>query len=331
MSRSRHLTRPRQRLTALLGAVLVAMLAAAPVAAAPQTKTINLTYQGDSTPAYSFDVNGVCDACIPDAIKIVMGSGSWAYGATTTATIDDLHWEAGTQTNQHYDDALLRQGQTLDLHDILTPQGGVIVATGTIKGSAGLLNDPTGGTNWGSSGSSDNIDKTATWTATGCSMPLPGDSPLLCVSNTQDMEVASKTLAASLFGSVDIVLSIQLRLEFRISSDGTIEARKVTFVGGSGSLDRTLTFIGSSPSDLADGFFLPCTQPAGSDVIYHLAGNAYDPTTAMAGRGTLHAGAVVNPLLLPKFEFFGGDLTSINAPTHDAGLSLTGDAGQVTL
>ena len=307
MSRSRHLTRTRQRLTALLGAVLVAVLAAAPVAAAPQTKTINLNYQGDSTPAYSFDVNGVCDACIPDSLKVFLGSGSWAYGATTTATIDDLHWVAGTQTNQHYDDALLRQGQTLDLHDVLTPQGGTIVATGTIKGSAGLLNDPAGGTNWGSSGGSDNIDKTATWTATGCAMPLPGDSPLGCISDTQDMQVASKTVAASFFGSVKMVLSIQLRLEFTISSDGTIEARKVTFVGGSGSLDRTLTFLGSSPSDVADAFFLPCTQPAGSDVVYHLVGNAYAPTTAVAGRGALHAGAVVSPLLLPDFELFGGD------------------------
>jgi len=215
------------------------MIAAAPVAAAPQAKTINLTYQGDSTPAYSFDVNGVCDACIPDGFKIVLGSGSWAYGATTTATIDNLHWLAGNQTNQHYDDALLRQGQTIDLHDILTPQGGTITATGTIKGSAGLLNDPTGGSNWGPSGGSDDIDRAATWTATGCSMPLPGDSPLLCVSNTQDMEVASKTVGASLIGSLDIVLSIQLRLEFKISSDGTIEARKVTFVGGSGSTVQT--------------------------------------------------------------------------------------------
>jgi hypothetical protein len=307
------------------------MIAAAPVAAAPQAKTINLTYQGDSTPAYSFDVNGVCDACIPDSLKVFLGSGSWAYGATTTATIDDLHWEAGTQTNQHYDDALLRQGQTLDLHDILTPQGGTIVATGTIKGSAGLVNDPTGGHNWGPSGGSDDIDKAATWTATGCAMPLPGDSPLGCISDTQDMQVASKTVAASFFGSVKMVLSIQLRLEFTISSDGTIEARKVTFVGGSGSLDRTLTFLGASPSDLADSIFLPCTQPAGSDVVYHLAGNAYAPTTAVAGRGALHAGAVVSPLLLPDFELFGGDISSINAPTHDAGLSLTGDAGQVTL
>ena len=162
MSRPRHQIRPLRRLTALLGAALIAMIAAAPVAAAPQAKTINLTYQGDSTPAYSFDVNGVCDACIPDGFKIVLGSGSWAYGATTTATIDDLHWVAGSQTNQHYDDALLRQGQTLDLHDILTPQGGVIVATGTVKGSAGLLNDPTGGSNWGPSGGSDDIDKAAT-------------------------------------------------------------------------------------------------------------------------------------------------------------------------
>ena len=331
MSRPRHQIRPLRRLTALLGAVLIAMIAAAPVAAAPQAKTINLTYQGDSTPAYSFDVNGVCDACIPDGFKIVLGSGSWAYGATTTATIDDLHWVAGTQTNQHYDDALLRQGQTLDLHDILTPQGGVIVATGTVKGSAGLLNDPTGGSNWGPSGGSDDIDKAATWTATGCSMPLPGNSPLLCVSNTQDMEVASKTVGASLIGSLDIVLSIQLRLEFSISSDGTIEARKVTFVGGSGSIDRTLTFLGSSPSDVADPIFLPCTQPSGSDVIYHLAGNAYTPTTAMAGRGALHAAAVVNPIIGPKFEVFGDDLTSISAASHDAGLSLTGDAGQVTL
>ena len=187
---------PRQRLVAIAGALLLTIAVAAPAAAAPQTRSIALTYQGDASPDYGFAVNGVCDACIPDSFRLFLGGGSWAYGATTTGHVDSLHWQATTSTALNYDDALLRQGQTLGLSDVLTPSGGTIVATGSVTGSVGLLNDPTGGTNFGPSGASDDVDKNATWTITGCAMPLPGDSPRTCVSDTRTSSSVRKRLPA---------------------------------------------------------------------------------------------------------------------------------------
>ncbi len=322
----------RQRMAALAGALLIAVSTAGTAAAAAQTRTIGLTYAGDSVPAYAFEVKGYCDACIPDAFRIILGPGSWAYGAATTATVDDIHWDAGTSTAVLYDDALLRQGQTLGLSDVLTTTGGTIVAHGTIKGAAGLINDPTGGSNFGPSGTSQNIDKTATWTIAGCSMPLPGESPRTCVSDTQDMELASRVIASNLVATLKAVLSVQLRLEIQVGSDGIIVARGLTVVGGSGSQDRTMTFVGSSPSTLADPISLSCTQPSGSDVAYGLTAQSYAPVTDIAGRGALHAEAVLVPFLVgPDIPVFGDDIASITAPSSSFGITLDGNGGSTTL
>lgn len=319
-----------RQLAALVGSALLALGSVGSAAAATQMRTIPLAYQGETSSAYSFDVSGVCDTCIPDAFQVILGAGSWAYGATATGRVSHVSWQATTSTQLGFDDVGLRQGRTLGLSDVLTPNGGTIVATGTVKGSAGLLNDPTGGSNFGASGASDDIDKGATWTAS-CAMPLPGDSPRLCVSNTQDMELVSTTVAGALLGRLDIVLSIQIRLEFTLSSDGIIATRALTFGGGSGSLDRPLTFIGSTPSTLADPIALPCTQPAGSEIVYGLAAQPYASTGSMAGRGTLHAAAVIVPIIGPDLPVVGVDIRSITAAGHDLSVSLTGDAGSAIL
>ncbi|MBA2720347.1 MAG: PKD domain-containing protein [Chloroflexi bacterium] len=326
MSRNRL----RQRLAVLVGSAILMLGTVGSAAAAPQTRTIGLAYEGETTTDYSFDVSGVCDTCIPDAFKVLLGAGSWAYGATATGHVNHVSWQATTSTELGFDDVGLRQGRTLGLSDVLTPNGGTIVATGKIEGSAGLLNDPTGGTNFGQSGVSDDIDKGATWTAA-CAMPLPGDSPRTCVSNTQEIELAAKTVAGALLGRLDIVLSIHIRLEFTLSSDGIIAARALTFTGGSGSLNRILTFTGSTPSTLADPVALPCTQPAGSEIVYGVAAQPYPSTGSMAGRGTLHAAAVIVPIVGPDIPVVGANITTITAPGHDLAVTLTGNAGSATL
>jgi len=322
---------PRQRFIALAGALLLTIGAAAPTSAAPQTRSIDLAYEGDATPAYSFDINGVCDSCIPDTFRVFLGAGSWAYGATTTGRVDSLRWQATTSTALRYDDALLRQGQTLGMSDVLTPSGGTIVATGSVQGSVGLLNDPAGGTNFGPSGASDDVDKAATWTITGCAMPLPGDSPRTCVSNTQDIELGSKTVAGGVLGSLKIVLSVKLRLVVQVASDGIIVARGLSVVGGSGSLDRTLTFLGSTPSTLADPVALSCTLPSGNDVVYAFDAQTYEPTATVAGRGELHAAAVISFPLDVEVEVFGGTIQTVSAATHEFDISLAGSGGSATL
>ncbi|HEX2754090.1 MAG TPA: PKD domain-containing protein [Candidatus Limnocylindrales bacterium] len=325
--------RLRQRLAVLAGGMLLVLGSVGSATAAPQTRTIGLAYQGETTSdlGYDFDVSGVCDDCVPGVFETLLGGGRWAYGATATGRVNHVAWQAATSTALNYDDALLRQGQTLGLSDVLTPTGGAIVATGKIEGSAGLLVDPTGGTNFGPSGASDDIDKNATWTAS-CAMPLPGDGARLCVSDTQDIQLASRAVAGTvLTGTLNLVLSIQLRLEFTVSSDGIIATRAVTFTGGSGSLNRSLAFVGATPSTLADPIALSCTQPSGADVVYSLQADPYAPTTNVAGRGTLHAAAAIKFPLLDPIEVVGSDITSITAPTHAVPLALTGNAGSATL
>ena len=203
---------------------------------------------------------------------------------------------------------------------MLTPQTGTIVATGSVKGSGGLLNDPSGGSNFQASGGSTNIDASATWTATGCTVPLPSQAPTTCTSDTQDLQLLSKTVASVEVGDVNVVIRVRLSLTFVIDSDGTILARSVTFNGVPGSLDRTLTF--TSPS-LADPIALSCAVPASTEVLYSLNGNDTTPST-VAGNGAIRAEAVFSPVLLPDVDVFGGDIASISAPPVPAGLSLTG-------
>ena len=320
----------RRRVAVLIGSIGLVLASVAPAAAAAQTRSVGIVYHGATDTSYSFDVSGTCDTCIPDLFGALIGPGSWAYGATATGIVDHVDWQAATATDLRFDDALLRQGQTLDLNDKLIPTVGTITATGSVQGAAGLLNDPTGGTNFGASGSSDNINHAATWTAA-CAMPLPGDSPRTCVSGTQDIPLAEKTVAGALIGSLKIVLSVQLRLEFTIDSDGIVAARAVTVTGGSGSLDRTITFVGSTPSTVADPVALSCTQPAGSDVVYSMSGQAYAPTSSLAGRGTLHAAAVISPIIGPDVEVVGANIKTITAAPSGVAISLAGGNGSATL
>jgi len=336
------MTRPRirQRIATLAAALVLTLTVAAPAVAAPQTRSIDLSYQGTATPNYTFDVAGYCDPCIPDSFGPVLGGGgAWAYGFKGTAVVDRLHWDATTSTAIGFDDSLLRQGQTLDVKDVLTPNGGTIVATGSITGSAGLLNRPPGATEFTDPDGTATAHG-ATWTFTGCAMPLPGDSPRTCSSNTQDIELGSQTIAGNLLGELRVKLSVRLHLVVEITSTGIVTARSVTFVGGSaGALNRDLTFVGSTPSTVNDPIALPCTQPAGSDITYGLGADDYNAThTTLAGRGALHAAAVITPLpilpgdLLDDIEVFGDDLNAIGAtPLFGMGLILTGSAGSATL
>jgi hypothetical protein len=324
----RRLKAARRLAVAVIGAALMAGLLSGPIAAASQTRTTTLHDTGSSSPAYTFDVGGVCDQCVPDVAKVVLGSGSWAYGATGSATVDHLTWTPSDSVAAQFDDNNLRQGRSLDLTDSLSHAGGKIVATGTISGAAGLLNDPAGGADWQASGGSTDINASATWTATNCVLPLPSEGTATCTSDTQDIQLLSQTVASLEVGDLNIVLSVKLSLTFTIDSAGTVVVRSLTFDGVPGSLDRTMTF--ADPT-LADPIAMPCTVPAGTEVDYALHANDTTPTTTVTGAGTLHAEAVFDPPILPSFGVFGGDIKTIAAPSHDAGLSLTGDTATQVL
>ncbi|MGH2464192.1 MAG: hypothetical protein ACRDGI_01920, partial [Candidatus Limnocylindrales bacterium] len=166
--------RPR-KLVAGLGGLAALLLAVSPVLAAPLTQSTTLTFAGSTNPSATYNLTGTCDGCIPDGLaQFFTGDpGSFAFGATASTTVSHLDWTNTAGVDVNYDDSGLRQGQTLGLSDVLTAGIGHIHATGTIGGSYGLYNDPSGGTDFTPYGGQSGISKAATWDFN-CTIPLPG-------------------------------------------------------------------------------------------------------------------------------------------------------------
>ena len=247
---------PRRALGVALTLITSLLLAASPVMAASQTQSTTLTFSGSANPAITYSVTGVCDACVPDAAGVLFtsGSGSFGFGSTVNTTVSHIDWTNTAGVAVNYDDALLRQGQTLAFSDVLTTNVGHVHATGSIGGSYGLYNDASGGTNFIPYGSQKGIAKAATWDFN-CTIPLPGESPRACSSGSQSFDIDSFTLFVAPFVdpiSFDIEFKVAISLDLAVSSDGVISLRKVDVTGGNGPQSAPLSFAGSSPSTFTD-------------------------------------------------------------------------------
>ena len=254
------------------------LLGASPVFAASQVKSTTLTFTGSANPAVSYTVQNTCDTCIPDdlAAAFTLQGGSFAFGATAVTTVDHIDWTDAAGVDMNFDDALLRQGQTVGLSDVLTTHVGTVHATGSIGGSYGLYRDPTGGTDFAPDGTLKDINKAATWDFS-CTIPLPGESPRSCSSGSQTFDIDSYTIFVVPFIdpiSVKIDFKVAISLDLSVSSDGVMTLRQIEVTGGSGPASAPLTWLGSSPSTVADSSHLSCTDPAGNDVAYRLTGNS---------------------------------------------------------
>ena len=295
------------------------LLGASPVFAASQVKSTTLTFAGSADPGVSYTVENACDLCVPDdGGTLVTGQGgSFAFGAKATTTVDHIGWIDTAGVDMNFDDALLRQGQTVGLSDVLTTHVGTVHATGSISGSYGLYRDPTGGLNFTPDGGQQTISKAATWDFS-CTIPLPGESPRACSSGSQTFDIDSFTIFTIPFvDPVDIKIDfkVAISLDLSVSSDGVMTVRQIEVTGGSGPVSAPLAWVGSSPSTVADSSHFSCTDPAGNDVAYRLTGNASSPTDSLAGTTALVAEVVASPKIGPDVDLFS--LGSFGSKTND--------------
>lgn len=313
--------RHRRPTTAFVLVTILAtlLLGASPVLAASQTQSMSLSFTGSTNPSITYSVTNTCDACIPDdyAHLFYGDPGAFAFGATVNTTVANLDWANAAAVDVQYDDALLRQGQTVALSDVLTTGVGHVHATGTIGGTYGLYNDPSGGPNVIPYGTQHGISKTATWDFN-CTIPLPGESPRSCSSGSQTFDIDSFTVFVVPFIdpiSVDIAFSVAISLDLQVSSTGVMTVSRVEITGGSGPSTTPLTWVGSSPSTVADTQHFSCTDPADGSIAYRLTGNSYSPTDSLASTTALVAKVVASPLVGPNFDIFS--LGTFGSQTND--------------
>lgn len=331
------MTRPRPRsvLIAFLSLVMSVTVGTATTLAANQTKTASLTYSGSTNPGVSYTVTGACDACIPDALAQTFTgeNGSFAFGAQVTTTVGALAWTSPATVGISYDDALLRQGQTLALSDVLTPGAGMVHASGHLSGTYGIYRDPAGGQNFQPTSSTSGVEKDVAWNFA-CALPLPGDSPRDCSSGAQTFDVADYTVfSVAGVADVNVVFKIAVSLDLTVSSAGVLTVRTLSVTGGGAPDSTSLTWLGSSPSTVADSAHLACTQPAGSEVGYALTANAaVGPAEGLGTTTALTASAVLSPIIGPNVALFDlGTFGSASTPSADISFSMTAPDASVSL
>ncbi|MGZ8437158.1 MAG: PKD domain-containing protein [Candidatus Limnocylindrales bacterium] len=330
--------RHRRPTTAVVIVSLLAtlVLGVAPVLAAAQTQSTTLTFGGSADPSISYTVQGTCDDCIPDdlAQAFTGDPGSFAFGAAATTLVSHIDWTNAAGVDVNYDDALLRQGGTLGLSDVLTTGVGHVHASGSISGSYGLYNDASGGTDFTPYGGQHGISKSATWDFN-CTIPLPGESPRSCTSGSQTFDIDSFTIFVVPFLdpiSVKVDFQVAISLNLDVSSDGVLTVRQIEVLGGSGPSEANLTWLGSSPSTVGDSQKLSCTEPAGNPVAYRFTANGYAPTNSLAGTTALVAEVIGSPAVGPDFDITSlGTFASITSDPADVSFDMTAPTQEVTL
>jgi hypothetical protein len=331
--------RHRRPTTAFILVTVLAtlLLGASPVFAASQTQSTTLTFAGSTDPGFSYAVENTCDTCIPDDLASLFTGqdGSFAFGAKAITNVDHIGWTDTAGVDMNFDDALLRQGQTVGLSDVLTTHVGTVHVTGSIGGSYGLYRDPSGGLNFTQDGDQQTISKAATWDFS-CTIPLPGESPRACSSGSQTFDIDSFTIFVVPIPadpvSINIDFKVAISLDLDVSSDGVMTVRQVEVTGGNGPSSAPLTWLGSSPSTVADSQHLSCTDPAGDDVTYRLTENGSSPTDSLAGTTDLVAKVVASPKFTPDFDIFSlGSFASKTSDPKDVSFDMSAPDASVTL
>jgi PKD repeat protein len=328
----------RSRVSAALAAGLIsAALVVAPVAAATQTRTITQSFSGSTNPGVHFDVLGVCDACVDDAIANLFNStsGAWGFGADASASVTSLSYSSSTSTAVTYDDTLLRQGQTLAASDVLTTSGGTITAKGTFTGHYGFYHDA--GSGFLPDGTLSAFSKPFTLTIP-CSMPLPGDAPASCTSGLVSQDIFSQDVFDIITEYIKIDFSVGFRLNATLSNAGVMTVRQATVTGGGSTQTAPLAFGGTSPSTVPDSFHLSCSEPAGNDVSYGFTNAAYGGSTSLGSDIEIDVSAKVWQRDIPPLPdfvlatlFSGPIVPPVVTPSAGVTMPITGTDASVTL
>ena len=271
----RHTAFGRFRSLVVVG-VLTALAILGGASAATQTKSQTVDFNGsalknivDTGDPLSGGI--FCDGCIPDDVMNFFGyGGEWALGAQLTGGVK-VDWKNPVKYDLTYSDSLVRQGETVDMSNVIGTQGGEVTASVVLHGSAAYYRKTDENPVWHVGDFVLNETKTIPVGTFNCTIPLPGESPRPC-------EAFEKTVELFCFPVfvVDICLKGRLTIKFTSSGTPITSLRFATTAGdNSGGLQAPLSFTPTSPVTLADPFKVPCTEPAGNDFFYKLTSNAY--------------------------------------------------------
>jgi hypothetical protein len=245
----------------------------------------------------------ICDECIPDALSPL--DGATGIGARLQGGLE-IEWVNPVKVDMTYTDSLVRQGETLDMKDVVGTQTGKVKVSAFVSGFIGIYQrDPDeAGVPWLLNETLLNENKTIEIGTFDCTIPLPGESPRRC-----DIGEKEQTIFTLSFYEV-ISLDVNIKGELFFDADGTpiTSLRILTTSGGNtGGLQKDLSFAPTSPVTLDDPMQVPCTEPAGNDVFYKLTANRYTASTKFTAK--------VSIVLVP--EAVGFDLASFTLFSHE--------------
>lgn len=206
-----------------------------------------------------------CDTCIP---------GDSGLGTRIDVNIS-ADWSPTATVAHSYTPALVRQGETLDLTNTLTPGSGPLTVHYGISGDAGVFNFTGSGAQFPAAGSASSVATFALSdiaTST-CALKLDGDGSYDCSATK------TYTLYEATFLGNGYKITLPITTHLTITPDGVISVRSVV-VGTSPVLGPDLlAFHGPSPAVVPDNFQVPCTAPAGSNLRYDLASSSTNPVS----------------------------------------------------
>jgi PKD repeat protein len=311
---------PRRIRWLLVAAFATAAVIVSGAGAATQTKSETVDFTGsalnnliDTGEPLSGGI--FCDGCLPDDVMNFFGyGGEWALGGRVTGGVK-VDWKNPVKYDVSYTDSLVRQGETLDMKDVVATQGGEVTASVVLHGDIAYYRKTDENPEWHVGDYVVNETKTIPIGTFDCTIPLPGDGRRPC-------EAFQKTVELWCFPVfvVDVCLKGRLTINFDAAGTPIASLRVATTAGDdSGGLDAPLSFAPTSPVTLEDHFSVPCTEPAGMDFFYKLTNNAY---TALDPRFTANV-ALLAGIVVPDPFPNPDDLTLWESP--DFGLLHFGD------
>ena len=277
----------RTRCTSILALLVAVVLASmqfplAPAAATTQSQSVPLSFSGNRDDIALIDSTKVCDECAPDDLDFL--AGATGYGGHIGVFLD-VAYDAGASLGVSYDDALLEEGQTLDVTNTLVPLPGTLQATARYEADYGFFQDADGiapgeAPEWTPVPNPYPVPAAeihGSFTASGstpCVLPLPGDAPKTCTIAMGSVTLASVEIVPVLFS---ISLRAALELDVELTADGLTTVRQVRVNGGDTLADGALAFSGPAPASLDDPVDVPC-GPAGKTLVYDVGDSTYEST-----------------------------------------------------
>jgi hypothetical protein len=307
----------------------VSVSSAGTVDAAPQSRNFDLVFSGSTTKQVLEVPLSVCDYCIPDIVLDDPDRTGEEFGLGAEATVNStLEWTASATNVLSYNDSLLRQGQTLDTTNTLTPGAGTVKVRFGIDYALGVYERHSDfGGEWVQTNYTSTNSKQLLAATIPCSLPLEGQPPTECSGATSSLPIVTIPLVP---GVVDVGLALEFNFTVEVDGSGIATVRKAEVLGGSSVASDTIVFEAPVPAVVADPLVLACGQPVGNDLAYSLTENSYsadvdlelDIALAIAASGPLFdeswplASATIPLFQYPTIAMTAPSVTEVLGPVQ---------------